>query len=79
MRPFIVLTIFLLAPVHATFADISWYLGAGGSLTGLRTKSFAADSGLIVNLNPNQTAVLSSGDLKDGTFGWQLFGSLMFS
>lgn len=77
MRPYILLTVFLLAPVHAAMADLSWYLGAGGSLTGLQTRDFAGNSSLEASLDPNQR--LDSGNFKDSALGWQFFGGLMFS
>jgi opacity protein-like surface antigen len=61
--------------VHAAIADLSWYLGGGGSLTTLKTKNFANASGIGANVNTQ----LTTGRFKDSPFGWQLFGGLMFS
>jgi len=77
MRPYILLTFCLLAPVHAAIADLSWYLGAGGSLTGHKTKGFSSNSSIEGSLNPGQS--LTASDFSDSSLGWQLFGGLMFT
>jgi len=77
MRPNFLLAICLLAPVHTAFADLSWYLGAGGSLTGHKTRGFSTNSSIMASLDPNQS--LSTDDFKDRTLGWQLYGGLMFT
>ena len=69
------LAVCVLAPMHSAIADLSWYVGAGGSYSTLQTKGFAQ--------NPGTTGPFSSGvttgEFDDGSGGWQIFGGLMFT
>ena len=71
-----------LVPTQSVMADMSWYVGGGGSFTTLESKGFAAQSGLESELPPDSavsTVRITSAQLKDSPTGWQLFGGLMFS
>ena len=78
MRYVFVLAMISLMPVQAAFAEISWFLGAGGSITKLETSNFVQFSGL----DPDPTSpfeIAGSGEFSDKEFGWQVFAGLMFS
>ena len=83
MRALLLLAIAVaFVPTQSAMAEMSWYIGGGGSFTTLESKGFAAQSGLESELPP-ETAVssftLTSAQLKDSPLGWQVFGGLMFS
>jgi len=67
----------LLLPFQAAVADMSWYLGAGGGLTVLRTSDFASASGLNSGLGTGDRA--GSNEFNDSPFGWQVYGGAMFT
>jgi hypothetical protein len=68
----------VLAPIQWAVADISWYVGAGGSITTLESTFFGSNSGFGSALAPQGIAV-SSEDFKDDPSGWQIFGGVMFN
>ncbi len=67
----------LFLPIQSAVADMSWYLGAGGGWTKLKTNNFAS----VAGLNPvaPATGSVSSSEFSDSPFGWQVFGGLMFT
>lgn len=67
----------LMAPIHSAMADLSWYLGAGGTYTTLESKNFAQASGIQGAL-PDGSSI-TTGQFNDSPVGWQLFGGLMIS
>ncbi len=77
MYRYLVIAICLCAPVHSAFADLSWYLGAGGTYTTLETKDFSSGSGLGGSIPANDS--ISTGEFKDSPFGFQVYGGLNFS
>ena len=77
MRRFFLLAIVLMVPIQSALADVSWYVGAGGTITRLRTSDFVSTSGLNDGLGLNDTA--SSGEFSDSSLGAQVFAGVRFN
>lgn len=77
MHRFALLALLVISPLNAAMADLSWYVGAGGSYTTLETTNFATSAGIAAGLPSSESVV--TGEFKDSPTGWQLFGGLMFT
>jgi hypothetical protein len=66
-----------LAPINSAVADMSWYLGAGGMITKIRTESFATSSGLNSGLALGGSA--ASGEFSSNPTAWQVYGAFMWT
>lgn len=77
MRFGFLLAVLFLLPVQSAVAEISWYIGAGGAITQLRSVDFSSVSG--VNAGLPQGGTSTSDEFKDDPLGWQVFGGVMFN
>jgi len=77
MRIICLLGLAVLMPLSSVSAESNWIIGAGGSITKIESLNFLNTSGLGEGLGAFDNA--GSGELKDDSFGWQLYGGYMFS
>ncbi len=77
MHRYFVIAVCVLVPVHGAFAELSWYLGGGGTYATYETTNFAESSGIEGSLP--STDSITTGQLKDSPIGWQVYGGLMFT
>ena len=65
MHRYFVIAVCVCTPVHAAFADLSWYLGGGGTYATYETINFAENSGIEASL-PSTDSV-TTGSMSSGT------------
>ena len=77
MRRYLVICMLACAPVGSALAELSWYLGAGGSYARYETRGFSSDSGIGPGLPVTDSITI--GRFKDSTVGWQAYGGVNFN